>query len=109
MDYSVGRWTIFLGFRHHYLASKPIEPQIKKRKWKWIGYTIRKDENAVERIALGWNRQGMRKSRRPKKTWRRSVREEAQGEGKTWREVKRLAANRSRWKSFVEATGDNRK
>jgi hypothetical protein len=25
---------------------------IKKRKWKWIGHTIRKDENAVERIAL---------------------------------------------------------
>jgi hypothetical protein len=24
-------------------------------------------------------------------------------EGRTWREVKRLAADRSRWKSFVEA------
>jgi hypothetical protein len=32
--------------------------------------------------------------------------------GKTWREVKRLAADRSRWKSFVAAlcssTGDDR-
>jgi hypothetical protein len=39
--------------------------------------------------------------------------EEARKEGKTWKEVKRLAADRSRWKSFVEAlccyTGDNRK
>jgi hypothetical protein len=39
--------------------------------------------------------------------------EEARKEGKTWREVKRLAADRSRWKSFVAAlcssTGDNRK
>jgi hypothetical protein len=39
--------------------------------------------------------------------------EEAQREGMTWREVKRLAADRSCWKSFVEAlcsyTGDNRK
>jgi hypothetical protein len=26
----------------------PVEPQIKKRKWKWIGHTISKDENAVE-------------------------------------------------------------
>jgi hypothetical protein len=38
---------------------------------------------------------------------------EAQREGRTWREVKRLAADRSRWKSYVEAlcssTGDNRK
>jgi hypothetical protein len=47
------------------------------------------------------------------KTWRRSIVEEAQREGRTWGEVKRLAADRSRWKSFVEAlcsyTGDNRK
>jgi hypothetical protein len=93
-------------------GGKPIELQIKKRKWKWIVYTIRKDENAVERTALDWNPQGTRKRERPK-IWRRSVMEEAQREGRTWREVKRLAADRSRWKSFVDAlcsyTGDNRK
>jgi hypothetical protein len=91
----------------------PVEFQIKKRKWKWIGHSIRKDENAVERIALDWNPQGTRKRGRPKKTWRRSVMEEARKEGKTWREVKRLAADRSRWKSLVAAlcssTGDDRK
>jgi hypothetical protein len=61
---------------------------------------------------LDWNHQGTRKRRRPKKTWR-SVKEEAQKEGGTWREVKMLAGDRSRWKSFVDAlcsyTGDNRK
>jgi hypothetical protein len=56
----------------------PVEHQSKKRKWKWIGHTIRKDENAVERIALDWNPQGTRKRGRPKKTWRRSIIEEAQ-------------------------------
>jgi hypothetical protein len=49
---------------------------------------------------------------RPKKTWKRSVVEEAQREGRTWREVKWLAKDRSRWRSFVKAlcsyTGDNR-
>jgi hypothetical protein len=38
--------------------------------------------------------------------------EEAQREGRTWREVKWLAADRSRWRSFMKAfcfyTGDNR-
>jgi hypothetical protein len=53
----------------------PVEPQIKKRKWKWIGHTSRKDENAVERIALDWNPQGTRKRGRPKKTRRRSIKE----------------------------------
>jgi hypothetical protein len=94
-------------------GEKPIELQIKKRKWKWIGHTIRKDENAVERIVLDWNPQGTRKRGRPKKTWRRSVMEDAQREGRTWREAKRLAADRSRWKSCAEAlcsyTGNNRK
>jgi hypothetical protein len=93
-------------------GEKPIELQIKKRKWKWIGHTIRKDQNAVERIALDGNPQGTRKRGRPKKTWKRSVVEEAQREGRTWREVKWLAADRSRWRSFVKAlcpyTGDNR-
>jgi hypothetical protein len=94
-------------------GEKPTELQTKKRKWKWVGHTIRKDENAVERTALDWNHQGTRKRGRPKKTWRRSVMEEAQREGRTWREVKRLAVDRSHWKSFVEAlcsyTGDNMK
>jgi hypothetical protein len=94
-------------------GEKPIELLIKKRKRKWIGHTIRKDENAVEKTVLDWNPKGTRKRGRPKKTWRRSVMEEAQRAGRTWREVKRLAADRSPWKSFVEAlcsyTGDNRK
>jgi hypothetical protein len=54
-------------------GEKPIELQIKKRKWKWIGHIIRKDPNAVERIVLDWNPQGTRKRGRPKKTWKRSV------------------------------------
>jgi hypothetical protein len=47
------------------------------------GHTIRKDPNAVERIVLDWNPQGTRKRGRPKKTWKRSIVEEAQREGKT--------------------------
>jgi hypothetical protein len=74
---------------------------------------IRKDENAVERITLDWNPQGTWKRGRPKKTRRRSIMEEARREGKTWREVKRLAVDRSRWKRFVAAlcssTGEDRK
>jgi hypothetical protein len=44
-------------------GEKPIELQIKKRKWKWIGHTIRKYENAVERTVLDWNPQGTRKTK----------------------------------------------
>lgn len=80
-----------------------IDIQIKRRKWKWIGHTLRKEQNAVERQALFWNPQGQRKRGRPRKSWRRSVMEEAKEEGKTFGELKTLARNRIRWRCFVEA------
>jgi hypothetical protein len=61
---------------------------------------------------LDLNPQGTRKRGRPKKTWKGSAVEEAQKEGRVWREVKWLAVDRSRWRSFMEALlsyiGDDR-
>nr|KAG5694297.1 hypothetical protein BaRGS_032015 [Batillaria attramentaria] len=50
----------------------PIEQEIKKRKWGWIGHTLRKPTSNVTRQSLDWNPQGKRKVGRPKQTWRRS-------------------------------------
>ena len=82
---------------------KPIEIQIKTRKWRWIGHTLRKTEGAVEKQALDWNPQGARRRGRPRITWKRSIAEEIRGENKTWREHKALATQRERWKSFRHA------
>ncbi|XP_054279259.1 uncharacterized protein LOC128997645 [Macrosteles quadrilineatus] len=82
---------------------EPVEIQIKKRKWRWIGHTLRKDPDAVERQALSWNPQGHRRRGRPRMTWRRTIEEEIRDAGKNWREVRALAANRVRWRCFVEA------
>ena len=40
---------------------KRIEIQIKKRKWNWIGHTLRKEAGAIEKTALDWNPQWCRK------------------------------------------------
>jgi hypothetical protein len=32
-----------------------ISMQIKRQKWKWIGYTLRKGNEAIQREALDWN------------------------------------------------------
>ena len=32
--------------------------QIKRRKWKWIGHTLRKGNEAIEGEALDWSPQG---------------------------------------------------
>jgi len=48
--------------------TKPIENQIKRRKWSWIGHTLRKEVGAIEKTALDWNPQGYRRRGRPKRT-----------------------------------------
>nr|KAG5699547.1 hypothetical protein BaRGS_033743 [Batillaria attramentaria] len=50
----------------------PIEQEIKKKKWGWIGHTLRKSTSNVTRQSLDWNPQGKRKVGRPKQTWRRN-------------------------------------
>jgi hypothetical protein len=65
-------------------GQKPIELQIKKRKWKWTGHTIREDQNAVERIVLDWNPQARGREenqRRPGRgqSWKRHREKEGRG------------------------------
>jgi hypothetical protein len=50
-------------------TQKPIEIQIKRRKWNWIGHILRKEAGATEKTALDWNPQGYRIRGRPKRTW----------------------------------------
>jgi hypothetical protein len=53
-----------------------LEQQIKCRKWKWIGYTLRKHSTAIENQALNWNPQGQRRRGRPRTILKRTVVEE---------------------------------
>jgi len=80
-----------------------MSTQMKRRKWNWIGHTLRKQHEAVEREALDWNSQGKRRRGRPRITWRRTVHSEALEKGKSWSGVKRMARNRTRWRCFVDA------
>ena len=79
-----------------------ISIQIKRRKWTWIGHTLRKGNEAIEREVLDWNPQRKRRRGRPKQTWRRSVHNEALEKGKRWSEVTRTARDRTRWRRFVD-------
>jgi hypothetical protein len=45
---------------------KPIESQIKRRKWNWIGHTLRKEVGASR--SLDWNPHVYRRRGRPKRT-----------------------------------------
>ena len=81
----------------------PIVCEIKRRKWNWIGHTLRKPVTEPCRQALEWNPQGSRRPGRPNMTWKRTIQAEIHSSGLSWNQIKPLAKNRSRWKNFVEA------
>ena len=52
------------------LTQEDINLEIRKRKFRWIGHTLRKEDGEVSKAALLWNPQGNRKRGRPKNSWR---------------------------------------
>jgi hypothetical protein len=56
----------------------------------------------TEKDALYWNPQGKRRRGRLKKTWKRTVEEEARDQGKRREELKAVDKNKVRWRSFVK-------
>ena len=85
------------------IKQKPIEIQTKRRKWNWLGHTLRKEAGAIEKTALDLNPQGYRRRGRPKRTWRRTIEDEIRNTGRSWNEVKGIAGDRNAWKVFMDA------
>ena len=70
-----------------------------RRKYKWIGHTLRKSPDEIVHSALQWNPQGSRNRGRPRMTWRRSISKETT---KSFNELKHITRNRDLWKSYVD-------
>jgi len=79
-----------------------VKQTILRRKWKWIGHTLRKAPSNMTRQALSWNPQGKRKRGRPKNTWRRDLEAELRAVNTTWSKAVREAQDRPRWKAVVD-------
>jgi len=47
--------------------------EIKRRRLRWLGHTLRMNVNRTMKIALRWTPPGKRKQGRPKNTWRRTI------------------------------------
>ena len=85
----------------------PIAQQVRQRRWRYIGHTLRKQRTALPRIALRWTPDGKRKRGRPKETWRRTVEKEMKNNGWTWGFLERCSGDRPRWRSLVAALCDD--
>ncbi|VDP38086.1 unnamed protein product [Schistosoma curassoni] len=64
----------------------PVEEEIRKKRWKWVGHTLRK--------ALTWNPQGQRRRGRPKNTLRREMETDMRKMNKNWMELEKKAQDR---------------
>ncbi|VDP50392.1 unnamed protein product [Schistosoma margrebowiei] len=79
----------------------PAEEEIRKRRWKWIGHTLRKSSNCITRQALTWNPEGKRKRGKPKNTLRRLIEADMKTMKYNWTELVRIAQDRVAWRMLV--------
>ena len=79
----------------------PLNTQILRRKFKWIGHTLRRPTFEVQRQALTWNLEGTRRRGAPRLTWRRKLKNELEYMGKTFEDIEEMAQNRQSWRRFV--------
>lgn len=56
----------------------PIELDIRCRKYRWLGHTLRKPADDITRQSIEYNAQGSRRAGRPANTWRRQIENELQ-------------------------------
>ena len=83
-------------------GQEPVAKQILKRKWGWIGHTLRKPASSITRQALNWNPRGKRKRGRPRNSWRRDTEAERKQQGTNWTRAARTAQNRVSWRRVVD-------
>ncbi|VDP17507.1 unnamed protein product [Schistosoma margrebowiei] len=69
----------------------PVEEEIRKKRWKWIGHTLRKAPNCVTRQALTWNPQDQRRRGRPNNTLHREMEIDMGEMNKNWMALEKKA------------------
>ena len=87
---------------------RTIEEEILRRRWGWLGHTLRKSATHITHQALSWNPQGKRKQGRPRNTWRRDLARDVKDTGMRWRQVVTAAQQRSRWRNVVDGLASRR-
>lgn len=88
---------------------RPIAEEIVRRRWGWLGHTLRKPSNNITRQSLTWNPQGKRKRGRPRNTWRRDLDKDVAETGMGWRQVVVAAQDRRRWRYVVNGLSTRRR
>ena len=86
-----------------------MEEEILRRKWGWLGRTLRKLTNNITHQALIWNPQGRRKRGRPRNSWRQDLNKEVAETGMGWRQMLAAVQDRKRWRGVVNGLSTRRR
>ncbi|VDP17942.1 unnamed protein product [Schistosoma margrebowiei] len=78
----------------------PVGEEIRRR-WRWIGHTLRKSSNCIRRQALPWNLEGRWKRGRPKNRLDREIEGDMKKMNNKWKELGRIDQNRVGWRMLV--------
>ena len=81
---------------------------LRRKRWRWVGHTLRMEPSAHARIALTWTPEGRRKRGRPHSTWRSTMLGELKEAGMVWLEAVKRAQDRDDWRNLVEALSATR-
>ena len=75
--------------------------EIWRRRWGWIGHTLRKPASTITGQALTWNPEGKRKRGHPWNMCWRDLLTDINRTGYSWRELEKKAQDRRLWKTVV--------
>ena len=78
--------------------------EVRRKRWNWLGYILRREGENNRFTVLGWTAEGWRARGRSKTTWKRTVEKEQNKAGwKSWEVAKAVAQNRKCWSDNMEA------
>lgn len=64
-----------------------------KRRWGWMGYTLRKPDDNTTRQVLSWNPEENVRGANQRNTWRRDFEVDIERKDKNWREMEVILKN----------------
>jgi len=81
------------------MTEQPVLEQLRRIKWIWIGHTLRRSDDSIDKQVLQRMPQGHRGSGRPKNTWKRDLEREMWTAGFrfSWMKMKTAAQDKAGW------------
>ena len=83
-------------------VAETLSEIVRRRRWAFLGHTLRRGPDDLAKTALTWTPVGRRKRGRPKETFRRTVEKERDQLGlQSWGAAANRAQDRDAWKSLI--------